>query len=349
MTEGDAASHARLGHGNAIAQPYHHIILPLASLREKRSEVRWGIADFERRFGRRPTGMWLPETAVDRETLEVLAAEGIAFTILAPHQLSGPPHDGNAAAVALDGGRRIAVYAYDGALAHGVAFGELLGDAEAWRDRLVSAGEPGRAVLSIATDGETFGHHHPGADRTLMDVIAAVEDSGTHRIENFAACLARTPPSSTVELVEPSSWSCAHGVGRWRDDCGCKMAPDVDSQQGWRRPLREALEWLAAQLDQAPLAETPLDEALARDRGAMFTSCAWFFDDVGGLEPVQNLRYAAHAIDILAARDPARAERLDRELAERLARALSNDPAVGDAGALYRDTVRREHPLGVAT
>jgi len=356
VIEGDAASRRRLGTGNAIAQPYHHIILPLASRREKKMEVRWGIEDFEQRFGRRPEGMWLPETAVDRETLDVLAGEGIAFTVLAPDQVREPPRDGNAARIALDGGREIAVFAYDGALSHGVAFGELLGDASLWLARLMDSaesGNSGRPVVSIATDGETFGHHHRGADRTLMEVIAGVERSPTHRIENFAACLARTRPTRTVEIIEPSSWSCAHGVERWRDDCGCKMAPEVDSHQGWRKPLREALEWLDSELGRAAPASTAelpaLSHPFARDRGAMFTSCAWFFDDIGGLEPAQNLSRAAHAIDLLALRDPQLAQCLDREFAERLEAAVSNDPAVGNAGLIYCDTIRRAHPLGAGS
>lgn len=351
----DAASARRLGHGNAVAQPYHHIILPLASEREKRTEVRWGIEDFERRFGRRPEGMWLPETAVDHETLDVLAAAGIAFTIVSPHQVVDPPTDGRAVRVPLDGGREIAVFVYDGALSHGVAFGELLGDGEAWKRTLLEQTEPGRRVLSMATDGETFGHHHKGAELTLVEVLRAVDDSGTHRLDNFASCLARHGVGGEAELVAPSSWSCAHGVERWRTDCGCKMAPHEASQQTWRDPLRSSLTWLAGEIEAGTVASAvdargrPDNAGLARDCGAMFTSCGWFFDDVAGLEPVQLLRYAAHAIDVVGATEPATARRLEDGLLERLAGAKSNDAEVGDAARLYVETVRSDHPFGSPT
>jgi len=352
VIEGDRSSRRRLGHGNAIAHPFHHVILPLASDREKRREIHWGIDDFERRFGRAPDGMWLPETAVDRSTLDALAAAGLAFTVLAPHQVKDPPPAGNAVTIALDGGRKIAVFTYDGELSHGVAFGALLGDEAAWRERLTAPALSQRHVVTTVTDGETFGHHHRGADRTLMRVVAAVRDSETHRMDNFASCLARHPPAVDVELVEPSSWSCAHGVDRWRGACGCKMAPEIDSQQEWRRPLREALAWLESELDRlvgdgaVHRLSDPARAEVARDIGAMFTSCAWFFDDVGGLEATQSLRYAAHAIDLVARVDRPEAERLDRELTARLGAAPSNDPAIGDAGALYATTVRGAHPLG---
>src|SRR6266704_132895 len=175
--------------------PYHHIILPLASRRDKETEVRWGIAHFKRLFRRDPVGFWLPETAVDRETLDVLAAEGIQFTVLAPHQVSKPP-------------------------AHGL---------------------PAR----IAVDGETFGHHHQGANQTLATVIHRLQRSGKAQVTNFAAALATYPPATTVDLVERTSWSCPHGVERWRSACGCKVHTDRPSQQDWRAPLRYAVEWLA--------------------------------------------------------------------------------------------------------
>ncbi|MCA1791738.1 MAG: hypothetical protein LC667_18365, partial [Thioalkalivibrio sp.] len=158
--EADARSLARTGFGNALAAPYHHVILPLASRRDKVTEVRWGIADFRRRFGRDPEGMWLPETAVDLETLEVLAEEGILFTVLAPQQVETPPAGGLPGRVSLSGGRSIAVFVYDGPLSHGVAFGSLLGDAEAWiREVTARSAQQGTRLVSLATDGETFGHH----------------------------------------------------------------------------------------------------------------------------------------------------------------------------------------------
>ncbi len=410
ILEADRQSAERLGHGNAIAQPYHHLILPLAPRDLKVREVRWGMEDFARRFGRETEGMWLPETAVDRQTLEVLDECGVAFTVLAPHQVVEPPPRGVPGWVDLGGGRSIAVFVYDGDLSHGVAFGELLKEADAWLERIGgpadgrSHGSGGDRLVSIATDGETFGHHHRGAEQTLAEVLRRLRESRAHRVENFASFLAAHPPGVQLELVEPSSWSCAHGVERWRSACGCRMAPEKESQQEWRRPLREALDALYVELDalyrerapavlrdpeaarldygrvmragvearraflervartdagsgDAPTASPPrdrpavLEEAatlleMMRDAGAMFTSCGWFFDDIAGLEPLQVLRYAAHAIDLASRLDPERAAALERALVAKLAEAASNDPEAGDAARLYEREIRALHPFG---
>lgn len=242
------------GFGNAIAAPYHHVILPLASRRDKRTEIRWGVADFRRRFGREPVGMWLPETAVDDETLDVLAAEGIAFTVLAPHQVQEAPTRGLPGLYRTAEDREIALFVYDGDLAQGVAFGRLLKDPEAWLRRLAPAGAGvgGRPesvrLVSLATDGETYGHHHRSGVEALATVLGRLRPRDDVRLDNFASFLARHPAAEEVELVEPSSWSCAHGVDRWRADCGCKKAPERESHQKWRAPLRESLEWLADEL-----------------------------------------------------------------------------------------------------
>ncbi|MFN2570021.1 MAG: hypothetical protein ABR537_00190, partial [Gemmatimonadales bacterium] len=195
----DHASVRRLGHGNALAMPYHHIILPLASRRDKETEIRWGIDDFKRRFGRDPAGLWLPETAVDRETLDVLAAAGIAFTVLAPLQVTQPPPDGLPARIALDRGRSITVFVYDGALSHGLAFGGLSTDANRWAERLEHT--PPGAIASMAVDGETFGHHHKGADQALAAVVSRLRHSDKVQLTTFAAALADHPPVQTVTLV----------------------------------------------------------------------------------------------------------------------------------------------------
>jgi alpha-amylase/alpha-mannosidase (GH57 family) len=379
--EADARSRARLGHGNAIAAPYHHVILPLASRRDKITEVRWGIADFRRRFGREPEGMWLPETAVDIETLEVLAREGIRFTVLAPHQVDRRPAGGGAGRVRL-AGRSIAVFVYDGPLSHGVAFGDLLEDADRWiRAVTETATRPSARLVSIATDGETYGHHHRWADMALAATLAGLATHPRIRLENYASCLAAEAPVEDVTLVEPTSWSCAHGVDRWRLECGCKMAPHVPSQQKWRSALREGLEELAEDLHALFASEgarilndpwaardaygTVLDAGdaararfvtermapgvgreglerglelleLERDALRMFTSCGWFFDDLAGLEPLQVLRYAAHALDLAG---PAAAGWEDR-LRDRLARARSNDPEAGDGRRLWDERIR---------
>jgi len=265
--EADARSRGRIGFGNAVATPYHHLILPLASRRDKITEVRWGILDFERRFGRTPEGMWLPETAVDMETLEVLAQEGIRYTILAPHQLHPLPKGGRPGRVVLGGGRELALFPYDGALAHGVAFGGLLSDADAWMSELLDRvaerereaegveGAAGRLppdrrdsvnLVALATDGESFGHHHRWGELALAALLLKVDAEPRTRLENFTSLLHRTPDLEQITLVEPSSWSCAHGIERWRAECGCRTAPHESGQQRWRAPLRSSLEGLAS-------------------------------------------------------------------------------------------------------
>ena len=251
VLEADRLSRERRGgHGNAIAMPYHHAILPLSSRRDKVTEVRWGIADFRRRFGRDPEGMWLPETAVDPETLDVLAAEGIRFTILAPHQVEHAPAGGSPGRYRTAGGRSLALFVYDGPISHDVAFGPLLKDAAAWVKRLVATqqGASPPRLVAVATDGETYGHHHRFGEVALAWLLRELERRRDVRVENVAAFLARHPPQHEVTLVAPTSWSCQHGVERWRADCGCRMAPERPTQQRWRAPLREALDWLAGEL-----------------------------------------------------------------------------------------------------
>ena len=368
VLEADRASRARhAGHGNAIAMPYHHVIMPLASRRDKITEVRWGIADFRRRFGRGPEGMWLPETAVDPETLDVLAAEGIAFTILAPHQVEQAPADGSAGRYRTSGGRSIALFVYDGPISHDVAFGSLLKDASAWAERLLAPGKRGheRRLVAVATDGETYGHHHKFGEVALAWVLRELERRRDARVENFAAFLARHRPEQEVKLVAPTSWSCAHGVERWRADCGCRMAPERPTQQRWRAPLREALDWLAGELHARfeqeggalfagswaardaygtdRTGDGRARELLEMERNAlrMFTSCGWFFDDIAGIETIQILRYAARAIELAGADAP----RLEAGVLERLARAQSNERAEGTGRDVYRNHVKRRVPV----
>jgi alpha-amylase/alpha-mannosidase (GH57 family) len=253
------------GHGSALAQAYNHAILPLADGRDKTTQVAWGIRDFERRFGRRPEGMWLPETAVDDATLEVLAAEGIAFTVLAPSQAAAV-REPSSRWIELDGGgidprepyrvplpsgRTITVFFYDGGLSHGIAFGELARSGTDFARALLSRldDRSGPQLVHVATDGETYGHHFRGADRALGEALARIESSGEARLTNYGEFLARFPPRLEARIVPRSSWSCAHGVGRWTDDCGCSAGAAV--RHPWRRPLREALDWLRDTL--APL------------------------------------------------------------------------------------------------
>ncbi|MGH7560214.1 MAG: DUF3536 domain-containing protein [Gemmatimonadales bacterium] len=363
----DRASAARCGgHGNALAMPYHHVILPLANRRDKETEVRWGIADFRRRYGREPEGMWLPETAVDDESLDVLAAEGIGFTILAPHQVTGVPPLGLPGRYRTASGRTIALIPYDGGLSHDIAFGPLIRDGSAWAKRILSAHPRAHEphLVSMATDGETFGHHHRFGEMALAAVLERLRSSRRVRLESPAAFLERHPPAHDVGLVQPSSWSCPHGVERWRSDCGCRTKPEMT--QAWRAPLREALDWLASELharferEGAQFVDDPwaardawiergnpsessrLGELLEMERNAlrMFTSCGWFFDDVGGLETVICLRYAARAIELAG---PG-ARELEDELRRRLAGAPSNDPAVGTGREVYDARARPRYP-----
>ncbi len=249
MQDGDAASVRRWGHGNAIAAPYHHIILPLASPRERTAEIRWGIRDFRRRFKREPEGMWLPECAADEDTLDAVAQEGIAFTILAPYQVHG--HDGSGLPVRWRGasGRTLTIVPYDGMLAGDVAFGGLLRDASALAKRLTPFRDATDAhadrCTTLATDGETFGHHHKSGDATLAEALSMVVRQASSRVTNCASLVALHPPTTDVRLVSPSAWSCSHGVERWRSNCGCRLDGNKPPAQQWRGPLREAIQRLA--------------------------------------------------------------------------------------------------------
>jgi hypothetical protein len=366
----DRASTARLGYGNAIATPYHHVILPLLSRREKAAELRLGISDFRRRYGREPVGMWLPETAVDEDTLDAVAAEGIGFVVLAPHQLAPLPPAGRPGLYTTSSGRRITLVPYDGATAHDVAFGPLIKNAAGWSARWLEAPLPavGPALFSIATDGETYGHHHRFGEMALAATIRAFRQHPDTRVENYASFLAHHPATDPVTLVEGTSWSCAHGVERWRSDCGCRM--EAGTSQAWRAPLRAALEWLGEELHAIFATEAaeyfadpwtarttyailgaPSDVAqrgrelieLERNAMRMFTSCGWFFDDLAGIETLQILKYAARAIDLAGDHK----ERLERGLLERLARAKANRPADGTGEDLYRTRIRPRWPAPI--
>ena len=274
----DRASIARFGgHGSAMAQAYNHMIMPLASARDRATQVRWGIADFERRFGRAPEGLWLPECAVDTPSLETLAAEGIAFAVLAPHQAKAwrppggawqtqPIDPGRAYRCALPSGRAIDLFFYDGATSRAVAFERLLADghqiiARMTHRGLVEGGGP--TLCNIATDGETYGHHHRYGDMALAWALAQVEQGlGGTRLTNYAEFRARVPATWEVTIAEHTSWSCVHGTARWRDDCGCHSGGQPGWNQKWRRPLRDTFDWLR---DQAAAALDNVGRLLFRD------------------------------------------------------------------------------------
>lgn len=253
------------GHGSAIAQAYNHVILPLANRRDKITQVRWGIRDFEHRFDRQPEGMWLPETAADLETLDILAEHGLRFTILAPHQAKrvrqagGPWEDASGGRVdtrrayelRLPSGRSIAVFFFDGPASRAVAFEGLLRSGDAFAARLLAplaAPNSGPLLSHIATDGETYGHHHRYGDMALAYALHKIEESGAARLTNYGELLSLHPPKWEVEIVENASWSCPHGVERWRADCGCNVASPPGWNQSWRAPLRRALDRLRDEL-----------------------------------------------------------------------------------------------------
>src|SRR5271165_529035 len=252
VTGADRASTIRFsGHGSAIAQVYNHMILPLANERDRQTQVAWGIRDFEARFGRMPEGMWLAETAVDLVSLDALAEAGIRFTILAPSQAKCP--EGKILDttqpywVRLPSGRKIAVYFYDGPVSRAVAFEHLLSDGERFAKRLIdrfSDSQPAQLV-HIATDGETYGHHHGRGEMALAYALDYVESRGLAKITNYGEFLERHPPTSEIEIHENTSWSCSHGIGRWSTNCGCNCGGGHGRwNQDWRAPLREALDWL---------------------------------------------------------------------------------------------------------
>ena len=267
MIQGDRKSLARLGHGNAMAQVYHHIIMPLASKRDKILETKWAMDDFRHHFGRDSEGMWLSECAVDSASLEVLAAQGIRFVILAPRQAKAVMHQGQAVPVnegslnigepyfvRLPSGAAITVVFYHGALSQGIAFEGLLRDGERFWQRIASEAHAlsanGGKLLCLATDGETYGHHFTFGEMALAHVLAQAEHNRDGiSLTNISAHIAANPPTAEVLLHEPSSWSCVHGVERWRSDCGCMDGGHGGWNQRWRAPLREALDAMRTAAD----------------------------------------------------------------------------------------------------
>ncbi|MGE5569621.1 MAG: DUF3536 domain-containing protein [Rhodospirillales bacterium] len=249
------------GHGSALAQPYNHVIMPLANRRDKLTQVRWGIRDFERRFGRFPEGMWLPETAVDLETLQILAEHGIRFTVLSPYQarrvrqkrrswrdITGGRIDPTMAYwLRLPSRGKVTLFFYDGLISRAVAFERLLDRGENLAEKLAGAfsGErPWGQLAHIATDGETYGHHHQRGEMALSYALKYIEENGLARLTNYGEYLEGHPPSHEVQVYENSSWSCAHGVERWRSNCGCNTGGRPGWTQEWRGPLRETFDWL---------------------------------------------------------------------------------------------------------
>ena len=243
------------GHGSAMAQCYSHMIMPLADSKDKYTQVYWGIRDFEFRFKRLPEGMWLPETAVDLETLQIMADLGIRFTVLAPHQAGrlldhGELDINQPYSVRLGAGRSINVFFYNGALSQSLAFENILQDGKCFAEKLMQTDNTdGPQLLSVATDGETYGHHYKFGDMALAFALKYIDDQVDARLTNFAEYLEKFPPQEEIEIIEKTSWSCAHGVGRWSSNCGCETGGHLGWNQGWRGPLRKALDWFQCRAD----------------------------------------------------------------------------------------------------
>ncbi|HSQ11458.1 MAG TPA: DUF3536 domain-containing protein, partial [Candidatus Deferrimicrobium sp.] len=250
------------GHGSALAQVYNHAIMPLANSRDRKTQIRWGIGDFTKRFQRAPEGMWLAETAVDVETLELLAEQDIQFVVLAPHQaarvrsigarqcqqITGDAIDPSRAyRQLLPSGRAIGLFFYDSPIARAVAFEGVLSHGDRFVDKLMGGFADGRdwpQLVHIATDGESYGHHHRYGDMALAYALDQIETKKLARLTNYGEFLEKHPPTHEVEIVEKTSWSCAHGIDRWWSDCSCNSGAHPDWRQQWRTPLRNDLDSL---------------------------------------------------------------------------------------------------------
>ena len=358
--------------GGGMAQAFFHIILPLATERDVRTMVRWGMREFEFRFGRRADGIWLPETAVNDDVLRVLAEEGVGFTVLAPYQAATELDTRQAYRWTHPDDESLGVdlVLYDGPLSHAVAFELSALSSEAFIDRVAESAPEG-GLVTVAADGETFGHHHHYGDRFLAYALAVQAPKRGIDVVSVAEWLAEHPAEEPAEVVE-SAWSCAHGVGRWKEDCGCSTGGPPEWNQRWRAPLRRALDvvreavdavidrrgpevlrdpWaardgyvdvlLGATTREEFAAQHVVGDAVtaftileaARHALAMYTSCGWFFNDLAGLETVQVLRYAARALDCIdELGEQAPTEVFLRILDE----AESNDPTEGGGRDIWR-------------
>ncbi|MFK7932981.1 MAG: DUF3536 domain-containing protein [Saprospiraceae bacterium] len=253
------------GHGSALAQVHSHLILPLCNRRDKETQVIWGIEDFKSRFGRMPEGIWLAETATDTETLEVLAEQGIKFTILAPRQAKavrqiGQDHWDQLGHATVDprrpylcklpSGKEITLFFYDGNVSQGVAFEGLLNNGSAFAERIINTLDGGEypQLAHIATDGESYGHHHRHGEMALASCLNHIEENTDVQLTNYGQYLELFPPTYEIQIHDNSSWSCVHGVERWRSNCGCNTGGPNSGTQEWRGPLRDTLDWLRDEL-----------------------------------------------------------------------------------------------------
>ncbi len=378
------------GHGSAMAQVYNHIIMPLANRRDKETQVIWGLKDFEERFGRKAEGMWLAETAVDTETLEVLAEQGVKFTVLAPRQAKEYRKFGNSKwhngidpkvpyVCNLPSGKKICLFFYDGERSQAVAFKGLLQDGREFANYLTGGFDDreGNQLMHIATDGESYGHHHRYGDMALAYCIRYIENNDIARITNYSEYLELNPPEHEAQIHDNSSWSCVHGVERWRTDCGCNSGGNQGWNQKWREPLRKSFDWLRDKLEKIyedklgayhddvwKLRNDYIDILLHRNRDKvddflhknfgnlssqeqthvmrlmemqrhallMYTSCAWFFDEISGIETVQVLQYACRAIQLAESESD---QELEEEFLKKIGKAQSNLAEYGNGAGVF--------------
>ena len=347
------------GHGSAMAQAYNHVIMPLADARTRKTQIIWGMTDFERRFRRAAEGMWLPETAADTMTLEALADEGVKYTVLSPFQAQRTRSEGSYGwvdvvggkidtkkpyIVPLPSGREFTVFFYDGTISHGIAFGQLVDDGQSLVDALRSAfsEDEGPQLVSVATDGETYGHHHKFGEMALAYCLRHIQEGDEVHLTNYSEYLAQNRPRDYVEILDPSSWSCPHGVDRWKGGCSCGSSGSPSWSSEWRTTLRSSMDWLRdrlALLYAEEGARYMSDPWLAVDDYAstffadgagferflnehmkpgqekarptvvkllqmellaqlMYTSCAWFFEDISRIESKQVIAYAIRAAQL---------------------------------------------------
>ena len=267
IIEADIESRKKFcGHGGAIAQIYNHIIMPLSSYRDRLLQIKWAIKDFCTNFGRFPEGIWLSETAVDMQTLELLALAGLKFTVLSPNQAQSVRKIGQAAwtevlhgrintrmpyTCRLSGGNEISIFFYDDFLSNMVSFGNLLENGEAFAAKIAGLARTEQElpeIITIASDGETYGHHHRFGEMALAYCLKNIESKDDCRLTVFGEYLEKYPPVYEARIIENTSWSCSHGIKRWKSNCSCGTYTDGHGRkwnQKWRKPLRDAITWLS--------------------------------------------------------------------------------------------------------
>ncbi|QEN07913.1 DUF3536 domain-containing protein [Oceanispirochaeta crateris] len=397
IIEGDKLSIEDLGFGNAIAQVYNHMILPLANEHDRRTQILWGLENFKSHYGRDSEGLWLSEAAINKETAEDLVKAGVKYTILSPWQAQRFRFEASGWEDATGDSQQLwqhpwrlncpsgdlTIFFYHPHLSSEISFNHLLRDADYFYNRVTKElDNSGATILPIATDGEIYGHHELLGNMGLSAFLSKVQRSQDSRLVNFSWLNSNASPAGQVELKDGedgrgSSWSCSHGVSRWYKDCGCSTGGQEEWNQAWRGPLREALRDLQASSDRIYKAAMPrLSSSSAQEirdqyvhvltkripKGdffrrycpsrssesdqqqffrllegqkfsmLMFTSCAWFFSDISGVEPLQNLMYAARLIDLYS---PFYSNSPESAFLEKLSMAHSNIPEKGNGAVLY--------------